>query len=161
MEGKQRMSDEQTASTLTLVAAILQLIMSLGVASMTFMMFLPLFGLDPFFWSYLLWTIMVLPIALGFIGLIFAILWFSWRKEPSRHKTGLIVSGVLGLLFAGFIPGLLVLIAGAIAPAPSAYVAPMPTKLAQPVRGIRYCPSCGQAIDDTYAQYCWRCGASL
>jgi hypothetical protein len=154
------MSDEQTASTLTLVAAILQLIMSLGVASIMFIMILPLFGLDPFLWSFL-WVVMVLPMALGLIGIIFAILWFSWRKEPSRHKTGLIVSGVLGLLFAGLIPGLLALIAGAIAPAPSAYVPSMPMKLAQPVRGIRYCPSCGQAIDDTYAQYCWRCGASL
>lgn len=160
------MSDEQTASTLTLVAAILQLLMSLGTVALSLLMFLPLFGLvsDPFIWS-ILGAVLLLPIALsltGFIfGFIFAILWFSWRAYPSRHKTGLIVSGVLGLIFAGFIPGLLALIAGAIAPMPSAYIAPMPAKVMEPVKGIRYCPACGQAIDDAYAQYCWRCGAML
>ena len=50
------------------------------------------------------------------IGIFLAILWLLWRKAPLAHRTGLIVTGVLGLLFAGFIPGLLVMIAGIVAP---------------------------------------------
>ena len=154
------MSDEKTASTLTLVAAILQLVISLGIASLSFFMFLPLFGFDPWLWSFL-WMLMAVPIALALVGVMFSILWFAWRNDPSRHKTGLIVTGVLSLLFSGFLPGLLALIAGALAPTPSAYIPPMSTKLAEPVKGIRYCPGCGQVIDDADARFCWRCGATV
>ena len=56
----------------------------------------------------------------GIFGLIFMILWFRWRGEPSAHKTGLIVTGILALFLAGFLPGLLVLIAGIIAPGEAA-----------------------------------------
>ena len=161
------MSDEQTASTLTLVGAILQLIMSLGSAALSLLMVLPFLswgGLDPFFWS-ILWEFVLTSFLVGLVGsvsgFIFAILWFSWRSNPSRHRTGLIVSGVFALILAGFLPGLLALIAGAIAPAPSAYIAPISQKSVAPVKGIRYCSACGQAIDDAYAQYCWRCGAML
>jgi uncharacterized membrane protein YozB (DUF420 family) len=160
------MSDEQTASTLTLVAAILQLLMSLGTIVLSLVMLLPILALvsDPFIWS-IVGALLLLPIALGLVGFMFgfilAILWFNWRSNPSEHKTGLIASGVLALIFAGFIPGLLALIAGAIAPTPSAYIAPISQKPVVPGKGIRYCPACGQAIDDAYAQYCWRCGAPL
>ncbi|MFX1565744.1 MAG: hypothetical protein ACFFCH_07125 [Promethearchaeota archaeon] len=47
---------------------------------------------------------------------IFAIIWLLWRSNPLAHRTGLIATGILGLRSAGFIPGLLVLIAGIIAP---------------------------------------------
>lgn len=161
------MSDENTASTLTLVAAILQLVISLAGAALSLVTVLPLLsfgGLDPYLWS-MLWGMMMMSLVAGLagmvFGLIFAFLWLSWRNNPSRHRTGLIVSGVFALILAGFIPGLLALIAGAIAPTPSAYVAPISQKPVAPVKGIRYCPACGQAVDDAYAQYCWRCGAML
>ncbi|MFX1318369.1 MAG: hypothetical protein ACFE9D_08505 [Promethearchaeota archaeon] len=50
------------------------------------------------------------------IGFILAIIWLFWRSDPLPHRTGLIITGILGLLFAGFIPGIIVLVAGAITP---------------------------------------------
>jgi hypothetical protein len=116
------MASEGTAKTLVLVAAILNLvmiiwsaysvIMSLGLI-MTWLtdplfgfLFFIMFGFIYFF--YILWII---------FGIIFMLLWFVWRGNPSGHKTGLIVTGVLGLFLTGFgIGGLLALIAGIIAP---------------------------------------------
>ncbi len=110
------MADEDTARTLVTIGAWLQFIfwlLGIGLIVFTFMLFLPIW--DPFIMMvflmailfYLLWSI---------FGIIFFILWFRWRHEPGAHKTGLIVTGILGIILAGFIPGLLVLIAGAIAP---------------------------------------------
>ncbi len=56
----------------------------------------------------------------GIISLIFAILWFGWRSDPGANKTALIITGILGLIFGGFLAGLLVLIGGAIAGGDSA-----------------------------------------
>ena len=39
-----------------------------------------------------------------------------WRKDPSGKRTMLIITGILGLIFSGFLPGLLVLIGGFLAP---------------------------------------------
>ncbi len=48
------------------------------------------------------------------------ILWFRWRYDPSAHKTGLIVTGIFGLILTGFFPGLLVLIGAAFIPSEKA-----------------------------------------
>lgn len=106
------MSDE-TASTLILVGAILQIISSIALLILGGAGFiLPLlFGAGLDFW-------LLIPAFFfvgGIISLIFAILWFGWRKDPGANKTALIITGILGLIFGGFIAGLLVLIAGAIA----------------------------------------------
>lgn len=107
------MSDEGTAATLVLVGAILQLIFAialLSIGGLLVVIFLVI-GLD-------LWLLFipVIVLAMGIPGFILMILWFSWRGEACRHKTGIIVTGVLGLIFAGFLPGLLVLIGGIICP---------------------------------------------
>ncbi|MFX1575645.1 MAG: hypothetical protein ACFFCF_00575 [Promethearchaeota archaeon] len=110
------MADEGTARTLVTIGAWLQLIFWLiGIAGivLTFMMFLP-------FWDPLIMIVFLMAVAIYILitifGIIFFILWFRWRHDPSAHKTGLIVTGILGLIFGGVLPGLLVLIGGAIAP---------------------------------------------
>jgi hypothetical protein len=116
------MSDESTASTLVLVGAIFQLVITIvffGIVGIAIVFLGPLiFGSIEGFLIFLLvggiFLVMAVP------GLIFMLLWFSWRSHPSAHKTGLIVTGVFGLILAGVLPGLLVLIGGAIAPGESA-----------------------------------------
>jgi hypothetical protein len=159
------MGDTQTASTLVLIAAILQFIFSLlSLVSGGFMilMLLP-FYFDPLFMG-LFGPILLIPIALigvlGVIGLFFAILWLNWRQYPAEHKTGLIVTGIFSLLISGILPGLLALIGGAIVPSPSEYRAYEPTKIKySPTR--KYCPSCGAEISDESDLFCWRCGSAL
>jgi hypothetical protein len=113
------MSDESTAGTLVLVGAILQLIISillLFLGGLAFLAMLFLFEVMPlvdFLWFALIPLILLI---MGGVSLIFTILWFNWRSHASAHKTGLIVTGILGLIFGLFLPGLLVLIGGAIAP---------------------------------------------
>ncbi|MFW9934960.1 MAG: hypothetical protein ACFFDU_05580 [Candidatus Thorarchaeota archaeon] len=111
------MSDE-TASTLVFIGAIFQLLATIALMVVGGLGFiLPIiFGAPLDFW-------LLIPAFFfigGIISLIFAILWFSWRHEPSLNKTSLIITGVLALIFGGFLPGLLVLIGGAIAGGESA-----------------------------------------
>ena len=160
------MGDESAASTLSLVAGILQVIFSLifivfGIV-LVGIMILPLIY-DPYLMS-LMWPIMLIPFlifgVIGVVGLIFALLWLGWRHNPNEHKTGLIVSGILALFFSiGFIPGILAVIAGAIAPFPTEYSTYQPTP--KPTyQTVMRCPSCNANInpDD---RFCWRCGQSL
>ncbi|MDO8122853.1 MAG: zinc ribbon domain-containing protein [Candidatus Hermodarchaeota archaeon] len=158
------MGDENTASTLVLVAAILQLILSLFSmvgGTFTALMLLP-FMFDPFMMMVMGWLILltvILNIVIGVVGIIFSIIWFSWRHSPSEHKTGLIATGILGLLLAGIIPGLLALIGGVTAPSPTEYLGYEPAKTVS-FKTERRCSSCGaEATEDD--QYCWRCGARL
>ena len=111
------MSDE-TASTLILIGAILQLLISIMLMVLGgFGFIIPLlFGAPPDLW-------LAIPgffFIGGIISLIFVFLWFSWRSDPGTNKTALIITGILGLIFGGFLPGLLVLIGGAIAGGESA-----------------------------------------
>ncbi|MFX1317656.1 MAG: hypothetical protein ACFE9D_00840 [Promethearchaeota archaeon] len=166
------MADAQTASTLTLVAGILQIVFSmifivLGVMVFGFMLW-P-FMYDPFVMMYTPMWVMLIPLLLfgvfGVIGLIFGVLWLNWRHFAVQHKTGLIVSGILAMVFSiGFIPGLLALLAGALAPTTSEYTGYIPVQR-QPVsrstvRVVTRCPSCNAEIvgDD---RFCWRCGTKL
>ena len=158
------MGDVNTASTLVTVAAVLQVIFSiLSMVAGLFSAFMILpFMFDPFMMMImgsLLLFMVVINIVMGVVGIIFSIIWFNWRHYPSEHKTGLIVSGILGLLFAGFLPGLLALIGGAMAPSPTEYTAFEPVKT-EPYRTERRCSSCGaEATGDD--KFCWRCGAAL
>ncbi|MFX1565363.1 MAG: hypothetical protein ACFFCH_05180 [Promethearchaeota archaeon] len=86
------MSDQETAATLLLIAAILQLLIAIG-----------------FF-------IGIITIPLAIVGLVFAILWLQWRSDPLPHKTGMIVTGILALILTGVIPGILALVAGVVLP---------------------------------------------
>ena len=158
------MGDIETASTLTLIAAILQLIFSLILILMgvgLFLLMMP-FILDPYFLGFM-WPILIAflinPI-MGVIGLVLSVIWLNWRHFPSEHKTGLIVTGVIALIIVGFLPGLLALIAGAITPSQSDYRGYVPPKTA-PARVVRRCPSCGAETTSDDDRFCWSCGAAL
>ena len=133
------MSSEGTAKTLVLVAAILELLSFIfGIIGLVFvfliywpwyMLLLSLFPLE----AALVFTEILISLAFSAVsfifGLIFAILWLVWRKAPSKHKTALIVTGVIAIVISvvgfiapyaffgyfGFLPGILAIVGGAIA----------------------------------------------
>lgn len=172
-----RMADEGTSSTLVIIGAVLQLIfffllaIGTGLVAMvlTFLPSIPPSALPP--GSPPIEVLMgmmsgyvVLFAVMTVFALIFSIVWFMWRGSPSQHKVGLIITGILALLFSGFLPGLLVLIGGAIAPSESTSVATTVTtpKAAPPESkpGVKYCASCGNSVNPD-AQFCGICGASV
>jgi hypothetical protein len=120
----------EAAKTLSLVAGIVFLLQFIGglVAGLWIYFFFPqlLAFIAPMvdaatlamlttMFTFLQRIIPIIIIGFCTIDLVFAILTLRWRHEPFRHKTGLIVVGVLGLVFGGALPGILALIAGAIA----------------------------------------------
>ncbi len=116
-----KMADEGTAQTLVNVGAYLQLIFFIifliygawNTYSMLPLIMDPLFGI-------LFFMLFIMSAGLfliwGIFGIIFTILWWRWRSDIPGHKTGLIVTGILGLFLGGGLPGLLVLIGAAIYP---------------------------------------------
>jgi hypothetical protein len=173
--GLDNMANEGTPSTLVLIGAIIQIIFVLlfgGLAGL-FAIAIPLFPtLSPSEIPpgvTLAELIFVSQLMLGYfvigavLSLIFTIVWFMWRAQPSQHRVGLIITGILGLIFTGFLPGLLVLIGGAIAKTePKTYAAPAPaaSTTAPPVETAKFCASCGNPIDPPDAQFCGVCGAA-
>ncbi len=106
------MSDE-TASTIIMVGAIFQLLASIIILFLGGAGFLIpiIFGgtID-------LWILIPAFFFIGgIISLIFTILWLNWRHDPSAHKVALIITGFIALILGGFLPGLFVVIGGAIA----------------------------------------------
>ncbi len=158
------MGDIETASTLALVAGILQIVFSLifiAMGGFMVLLFLPLM-MDPFLMGIMgafVIAFLFYPV-MGVIGLIFAVLWLNWRQFPSEHKTGLIVTGIISLITVGFIPGLLALIAGVIAPSLSKHRGFVPPKTST-AKIIRRCPSCGAETTGDDDQFCWSCGAAF
>jgi hypothetical protein len=68
------------------------------------------------------WLILYIPIIAivsGIPTLIVAIYTLRWRHTPELHKTGLIVIGILGIIFIGQLPGLLALIAALVVEEPT------------------------------------------
>jgi hypothetical protein len=115
------MAEEGTIRTLVLIGAILQFLFIIYYLYLVLFWLpglLPLIIPPEFAWMIsLLMTVYYFIFGIFIIiGIILAILWLLWRKTPLAHRTGLIATGILGMIFAGFIPGLLVMIAGIIAP---------------------------------------------
>ena len=121
--------DIKTARTLTLIAGILFIIEFVGkiVVAIWAWFFLPTLlatitpSLDPATLAMLTtlfdWLVLFVPIiafASSIPTLIVAILTLRWRHTPDLHKIGLIIIGILGLVFLGTLPGILALIAGII-----------------------------------------------
>ncbi|MHA2314689.1 MAG: hypothetical protein ACXACF_05320 [Candidatus Hermodarchaeia archaeon] len=109
------MADEETSRLLVLIGAIFQLITAIPLLFLgIFFAFIiwPSFFLIPFF-LFMLFPAIFLIWGIG--CLILAIYWFKWRHDPSAHKSALIATGIVGLVFGGTIGGLLALLGGALA----------------------------------------------
>lgn len=136
--------------------------MSIVVLAVILLLFIPFMAYPYSYYPYT-FSMLFLPIGLLSLfmipGLIFTILWFNWRHEPSQHKTGLIVTGVISLVLGGFVPGILVIIGGAIAPEPSE-LAVKAARRPIPLKASTRCPVCGGRIE-LGDRYCASCGASL
>jgi amino acid transporter len=173
------MTDEGTPSTLIVVAIIIQFItmMLFAVGAGFLYSMLPL--LDMILASIppsalppgltiadlaRIWHIGTIALAgVAVLSLVFIILWIFWRKEPSKHRVGLIITGIVGLVVAGFLGGLLALIAGAIGEKkpelgklPLTRSAPTP-----PGKGVAYCSACGAALAEPTASFCGGCGVKV
>ncbi len=156
------MGDEQTASTLLLAAGIIQIILGviftiIGVGLTAILIPSMFYFTYPIYFGWWLLFPLLLFGSWGVIGLIVGILWLGWRNNPSEHKTGLIVSGILGMLFLGTVPGILVLIAGATTPSPSEYRPYEPVRKPT-VRVVVSCSTCGAELTSE-DRFCWRCGS--
>lgn len=106
----------ERGSTLVLVGIILQFLFTVILLVLAFIVPPYIVSIDDIFWGSLRPLMASLfqgfSIAGAIVGLILAFIWLVWRKAPTEHRTGFIGTGVIGLLFAGFIPGLIVLIGG-------------------------------------------------
>jgi hypothetical protein len=124
----------KTARTLTLIAAILFLIEVVIkiITGIWAWFFLPTFLaslaplIDPAtlamlttFFDWLVLLVPIITIISSIPTIIVAIYTLRWRHTPELHKTGLIVIGILGLIFLGQLPGLLALIAGLVVEEPT------------------------------------------
>lgn len=121
------MSDESTATTLILLGAIFQLILAILLllgglgSSIGTTIGLLLGGIStPLDWVWVAFPGVPLMV-LGILGLVFGTYWFRWRHTPTDYKEKLILTGIVALIFAGVLPGLLVLIGGAIVPGEDTY----------------------------------------
>jgi len=106
------MSDE-TASTIIMVGAIFQILASIII------LFLGGAGfLIPIIFGGTIGLWILVPAFFfigGIISLVFIIFWLFWRHEPSDHKAALIITGFIALIVGGFLPGIFVIVGGAIA----------------------------------------------
>lgn len=173
------MAHEGTPSTLIVVAVILQFIITILLAAFAGFLYSMLPILDMVLASLppsalppgltivdlaTIWHIGTVALAgLAVLSLVLAILWIIWRKEPSAHRTALIITGIVGLVLAGFLGGLLALIAGALAEKkPETGAIPTPkSSPSTPGKGVAYCSACGAALPDPSAQFCGVCGAKV
>ena len=127
------MSAEETLSLIAGILFLLGFIINVVFAVLTYLAWSFVF-LDPLLMllmGMLLFMWIGLLMLASIFGVIFGILCLRWRHSPSSHKTGLIIVGILGLIFGGLaylggswglfaasitsLPGLLALIAGIMA----------------------------------------------
>jgi len=106
------MGSNETASTLTLVGAILNLLAAFGFIAILAIALIPVLMWAPEAIGWVLLGIGIFLIPATIIGLIFGFIPLMWRHEPQQHKVGLIIIGVFSLFSIG---GLFLIIAGAIA----------------------------------------------
>jgi hypothetical protein len=158
------MVDEGSASTLVLVAAILKLFVMLGYGAIAAFFFgnLIIFAADPanpiLGFGFGMFAVFA---ALAVISLFLMIVRFIWRSQPSKHRIALIIPSVIGLL-TSVIPGILVIVAGDIAPNPEEVPRPLPTRPIAVPKGKDsrlFCGHCGVRILNPAARFCEACGA--
>lgn len=115
------MADDSTPRTLVNYGAWLQIpfsIFMIAIGAWLLWLLYPVL-VDPLFWALFGWYTLILMgfiIVVGFLGLILAVFWFRWRKDIPGHKKGLISTGIVGMIFTGTVPGLLVLLGAVLYP---------------------------------------------
>ncbi len=161
------MGDEDTARTLILVAAILQIFVILGFGGLAIFFFVGnalIYSFDPTLPILTFgWTMVALFLFLTTASFFLMIVWFVWRSQPSQHRTALIITGILGLL-TSVLPGILVIVAGAIAPSSQDVIQhpPKPTpSIQKPGPPRNFCGHCGAPILNPNARFCETCGTRL
>jgi hypothetical protein len=95
--------------------AVLQSLFTMGFLLWTGLMFFqfgPLIAGTPMYAGLILPVIGLLNL-FGVVGLFLAVAWFAWCTEPRRYRRRFIITGAVGLVFAGFLPGLVMLIGAA------------------------------------------------
>ena len=105
------MADENTSQMLVNIGTYLQLIlfivfMVLGAFSVVTslpLLMIPIFGMMAMMYA-------AIYLVFGIFGLIIFFLWWRWRHDIPGNKTNLLITSILGLILAGGLPGLLVLI---------------------------------------------------
>ncbi|MHA2428204.1 MAG: hypothetical protein ACXADB_09295, partial [Candidatus Hermodarchaeia archaeon] len=115
------MNETETPSTLVNVGGWLQIPFALFMIFISFWLLLILWPIliDPLFWTAFGWWTLLMMVALvitGVFGLSLSVLWLRWRHDIPGNKSRLIKTGIIGMIFSGTIPGLLVLIGAAIYP---------------------------------------------
>ncbi|MFX1317829.1 MAG: hypothetical protein ACFE9D_10025 [Promethearchaeota archaeon] len=115
------MSNTETSLMLVKVGTWLQIPFSFFIIAIMVWLYWLLWPIliDPIFWvAFGGWTMALLgfEIFAGIFGLGLAILWFRWRHDIPNHKQALVKTGIVGMIFTGTVPGLLVLIGAVIHP---------------------------------------------
>ena len=115
------MTDDSTSQTLMKAEIWLQIPFSIFIVAIGGWLLLFLYPVivDPAFWMVFGWYTLILLgflVVIGFLGFILVIFWLRWRKDIPGHKKGLITTGIVGMIFAGTVPGLLVLLSAALYP---------------------------------------------
>ncbi len=115
------MTDASTSQTLMNVGTWLQIPFSIFIIAIGGWLLWLLYPVivDAVYWMLFGWYTMILlgfVIIIGVLGFILAIFWFRWRKDILDHKKGLITTGIVGMIFTGTVPGLLVLLGAALYP---------------------------------------------
>lgn len=158
------MVDESFASSIVLSAIILLGFFTLlALANIVFISFgvLP-FLMDPIFLTFMmviLWGAIVPSALCTFVGIILIITWLGWRHNPSEHRNGLKITGVIAAICCGVVPGILAIVAGAMEPQIAKPYTHTPPMLPQPTE-IQRCPYCGAEASPTDI-YCWKCGSAF
>ena len=105
------MADESTAQMLVNIGTYLQLIFFIifmiwgaySVVTSLPLLMIPIIGM-------MLMMYAAIYLVFGIFGLIIFFLWWRWRHDIPGNKTNLLITSILGLILAGGLPGLLVLI---------------------------------------------------
>lgn len=105
------MADESTAQMLVNIGTYLQLIFFIvfivlgawNVVTLLPVLMIPIIGM-------MLMMYAAIYLVFGILGLIIFFLWWRWRHDIPGNKTNLLITSILGLILAGGLPGLLVLI---------------------------------------------------
>ena len=105
------MADESTSQMLVNIGTYLQLILFIvfmvwGIYNVVLL--LPLLAIPMF--GIMLMMSAGIYLVFGIFGIILFFLWWRWRHDIPGNKQNILITSILGLILAGGLPGLLVLI---------------------------------------------------